>query len=120
MAAPTMTADEILSKQHITCAEAAAFLGMSTNHLRVALEQGKIPVGDCVRGPGGRRIIHINPILLVAYKRGDVESLKVLELSRRVAEHDRKIHELENQLKKRSNTDVYPQEKSRSRTQGGT
>ena len=69
-----MTDDELRSLGHVTCVQAARYLGIPPNHLRVALEQGRIPVGTCIRGAGGRRSIHIEPERLIAYKHGDLNA----------------------------------------------
>lgn len=67
-----MTDEDIRALGHVTCVQAAKYLGMPPNHLRVALEQGRIPVGTCIRGAGGRRSIHIEPERLISYKHGDL------------------------------------------------
>lgn len=81
-----LTEAEIRSKSKISCVEAASYLGIPPNHLRVALEQNRIPIGECVRGPKGRRIIHINKDALIKYKNGDMTLVMIAQLQARVAE----------------------------------
>lgn len=76
-----------MKHEHITCAEAARDLGVDPVFLRICIEEGKIPIGSCVKGQGGRRSIYINPALFEAYKNGDFNTVllaKVQDLEKEV------------------------------------
>lgn len=92
-----MTEAEIRAKDRITCNEAAEFLGMNPNHLRVAMEKGLIPIGTCIRGAGGRRSIHIEKEALIRYKNGYIGGLLMDEIVRKQKELEKRIEELEKQ-----------------------
>lgn len=86
-----LTEADIRALDRVTCTQAAQFLGIPPNHLRVALEQKRIPIGTCIRGPGGRRSIRINAEALIAYKNGDLNMVMIAELQNRVAELEKII-----------------------------
>ena len=86
-----LTISDIRNLDKVTCTQAAQALGMPPNHLRVALEQRRIPTGECIRGPGGRRSIWINKDALIKYLEGDMNLIMIAELQRRVAELEKTI-----------------------------
>jgi hypothetical protein len=51
--------------------EAAKKLGMSTQTLRLALQQGLFPFGQAIRTSEHRFVYYINPMRLEKYLKGD-------------------------------------------------
>lgn len=74
-----MTDEELRALPHVNCPIAAEYLGIPQNHLRGGIERKQIPVGSCVRGPGGRRSVTINVEALIAYKHGQINTAYIAQ-----------------------------------------